>query len=134
MIQADDEVTTNPDAALLMKINQVAEYWRQSVSLDEQSRDARRLENHSQAKDLAGRQLRAADKADELEWQVILATDALTPEGHAAKCAMVAASGFDPDDMITIAWHLGHEAGKLGLSGAMPQLVPPEVPPIAAAG
>jgi hypothetical protein len=134
MAKADIETTTNQDASLFRKVNQVAEYWRQSVALDEQSRDARRLENHSKAKELAARQRQAADKAGAMEWEIILMNEASTPAGHAAKCGMVAASGFDPEDLVTIAWHLGREAGKLGLSGVMPQLAPPEVPPMAAAG
>jgi hypothetical protein len=71
-----------------------------------------------------------ASKTPTLIWPI-----AATPEGHAAKRNMVAGSGFDPEDLISIAWTLGHEAGRLGLSKSMPELQPPAVPQrMAAAG
>jgi len=55
--------------------------------------------------------------------------------GNEAKVAMVASSAFDPDDLIRIAWSLGHEAGRLGLRSLMPRLEPPVVQqPMASAG
>jgi hypothetical protein len=46
----------------------------------------------------------------------------------------VAESGFDGDDLISIAWTFGFEAGRLGLSRTMTRLMPPVPTRVVAAG
>jgi hypothetical protein len=112
----------DPDAGLYANIRECAEQWRRALAFDAEALKALQLGNLLEAKELTKRHDQASSKASELEWNVIRETDATTADGHAAKCRMVASSGFDLEDLVEIAWLLGHEAGRLGVNKAMPSL------------
>jgi hypothetical protein len=42
-----------------------------------------------------------------MEWEVVLLNEPNTSEGFAAKCQMIAASGFDGEELVTIAMGAG---------------------------
>ena len=116
-----DSSLQNPDAELFAKIDYCANLWHQSLALDEQVLTARRLVNLSEAKELTKRHDQAIRGASKLELEILCDTAAVvTVDGHAAKVDLVAGSSFDSEDLIAIAWALGHEAGRLGLSNTMP--------------
>jgi hypothetical protein len=132
MAKAEIETTTNPDAALIKLIAKYEVLSGESAKLDEASLMARRMGELSRADDLRRRCDETFNRACGLQWE-LLHKDAKSAEGHAAKIRMVSGSSFDPEDLIRIAWLLGCEAGRLGLSKAMPRLAPPVVPPRMAA-
>jgi hypothetical protein len=73
--------------------------------------------------DKHARMTAANDKrAEALFWEVIH-RDAMTAAGHAAKLAMVAAANIADSEMTAIAWKLGHEAGRLGVTLPMPKFL-----------
>lgn len=41
-------------------------------------------------------------------------------EGHMVRCHFVGETGFTAEELIEIAWAAGHDAGRLGLSRALP--------------
>jgi hypothetical protein len=58
-------------------------------------------------------------KAKTLMWE-LLHRDAQTIAGHQGKLQMISRCQFEAADMVHIAWRLGVEAGRLGLSSSMP--------------
>jgi hypothetical protein len=131
----DDDITTitqkNPDVALMKLIEKYDRLSSEAAALDGYAVEARRVgDDFARADELAKRSDDACNRAWGLLWELIHRA-AHTPQGHAAKVRMVAGNDFDPEDQVRIAWMLGHEAGRLGLSGAMPRLAPPAVPRMA---
>jgi len=129
MLEATTEsITTaaekNPDAALLKLIAKYDDLSSEALRLDEESITAQRIGELSKAKELTARYDKTFNKACALHWE-LLTRDAITADGHAAKVRMIVSSSFDPEDLIAIAWRLGHEAGRLGLTRTMPRLTPP---------
>jgi hypothetical protein len=131
MPETDDDITTvtekNPDAALLKLIAKYEHLSDESAKLDEESTIAHRTGELLRAKQLSSKCDETFNKASALFWELIH-RDALTLAGHGLKIKMVASSEFDSDDLVGIAWALGHEAGRLGLGSRMPQLQPVTVP------
>jgi len=124
---ATNKTTTteqNPDVAIIEMIKDLAELWDSTLPLDVAAMKLRCAGKFSEADESRARHDQLVYEACELE-QRIARTDAHTPEGHAAKCKMVAGASFDPEDLIEIVWLLGYEAARLGLDGAMPQLLQP---------
>jgi hypothetical protein len=134
MSEAETEVTTKiPDTALLRLIAKHDELSNEAIKLDEESIMAGRRGEAASSAELSARSDKAFNRASALFGELVFRKPA-TAAGHAAKIQMIASSGsFDPEDLISVVWRLGHEAGKLGLSNTMPRLGPLAVAPMAAA-
>jgi hypothetical protein len=134
MHEADTETTIrNPDAALLKLIAKHDDVSSEALRLDEESIIAGRRGEAARSAELSARSDKFFNRGEALFWELVFRKPA-TAEGHAAKVKMIAASSFDAEDLIAVAWRLGWEAGKLGLSSTMPRLMPLPVAPMAAAG
>ena len=105
----------NPDAAIFAMGDRLAKLERQCLEFD--SASGRLPESNE-----ADRRSDEAGKAhSDLEWELIY-TSAATPEGHREKIRILESGGFcfDPEVLAEIMWLLAHEAGRLGLSNAIP--------------
>jgi DNA polymerase III alpha subunit len=68
---------------------------------------AHHLTNLSEELASSGRMVRNGRRARCDGWEVVLMNEPKTSEGFAAKCQMVAASGFDGKELVTIAMGAG---------------------------
>jgi hypothetical protein len=105
----------NPDAAIFAMGARLAELERQCLEFDSASG---RL---SESNDADSRSDEAGKAHSDLERKLIY-TRAATPEGHWEKIRILESGGFcfDPDVLAEVMWLLAHEAGRLGLSNAIP--------------
>src|ERR1039458_190470 len=90
---------------------------RRSLSLDPAGRPNTAWASQNPSEENQERQTRSSthlwESPDSTRQGYALVSEAATPEGFTAKCAMVATSSFDDSDLLTIAWRLGYEAGRL---------------------
>ena len=112
---ADKHINSNPDAAIFAMGDRLAELERQCLEFDSASG---RLSETGEADD---RSDEAGKAHSDLERELIH-TPAATPEGHSEKIRILESGGFcfDPDVLAEVMWLLGHEAGRLRLSNAIP--------------
>jgi hypothetical protein len=94
--------------------------WRKITSIDKRAVKMRRSGKSSEADEANALMEEIANRAQEIEWKIV--TVSVTSKEFRAKLKAVAAFGYDPDQLIEVAWILGHQAGQLGLSSRMPTL------------
>jgi hypothetical protein len=112
---ADARINSHPDAAIFLMGDRLAELERQCLEFDSASG------RFSEASEADSRSDEAGRAHSDLEWELIH-TPAATLEGHSEKIRILESGGlcFDPDVLAEVMWLLGHEAGRLGLSNAIP--------------
>jgi hypothetical protein len=115
--------TIHPDAALYEMIARVAELWAMTPPLDEQAVALWRAGKRLEAKEIDDQRSRLVSETADLEFTIAYA-NVQTTEGHAAKISAIVAADFDLEDLVGIAYRLGHEAARLGLHGDVPDLKP----------
>ncbi len=94
--------------------------WRKIIPIDKRAVKARRSGKTSEADEADALIDEIANKAHAVEWEIV--TMSVTPNEFHAKLKAIARFGYDPDQLIEVAWILGHQAGQLGLSARMPTL------------
>ena len=58
----------------------------------------------------------------DLEWSIVTA-DVATVAGYEARCAFIAGTSFDDDDIINIAFQLGLDAVRPGVDTGFPDCI-----------
>jgi hypothetical protein len=110
-----------PDTQLLADITRCNAILREANKLDERAMQLRRRARRDlkvpagvialcpEADKLSAQSKRLMFEGYDLEWSIVTA-DVATVAGYEAKCAFIAGSSFDDDDIIDIAFQLGLDA------------------------
>jgi hypothetical protein len=109
MSNAAQTTTTarDEDAGIFDAIKQWGALWRAIQELPDHDPRSKALFN----------------EACELEWTIAEKTP-LTVEDYYAKRAAIEAFEFDDENFLEFIFQLGHDAGRLGLDGEMPDRTP----------
>jgi hypothetical protein len=109
-------LTTDPDAGLYAAIRDCAALWRQTPALDELAVKMKRDGNAVEAAKANARTDEITGQACDLERQ-IAEMPVATVRGYGTKCDAIDRANFDASDLVAIAFLLGRDAERLGITG-----------------